>query len=161
MERTILKLLENNARLTANDIAEALKISEKEALDTIEKLENAGVINGYKAVINWDKYDENLVSALIDLKVSPQAGQGFDRVAEKIQQYDHVKNVYLLSSGRYDIHLLVEGKSLKEVANFVSQKLAPMDCVTETSTHFILKRYKDGGIVFNNDEHDNRQVVTL
>ena len=159
MEQKILKILEKDGRATAKEIAEMLSTDEKEVEEIIANLEEKGVIGGYKAMINWNKFDENLVSALIELKVTPQLDQGFDRVAEKIYQYEHVKNVYLMSSGIYDLSVLIEGKNLKEVAGFVAEKLAPMECIISTSTHFILKRYKEGGIVYEAEKEDGRQVV--
>ena len=159
MEQKILKILEKDGRATAKEIAEELCLDEKIVEKTIADLEDNGIIGGYKAMINWDKLDENLVSALIELKVTPQLDQGFDRVAEKIYQYDHVKNVYLMSSGNYDLSVLIEGRNLKDVAGFVAEKLAPMECITSTSTHFILKRYKDGGIIYETPIKDNRQVT--
>ena len=159
MEQKILKILEKDGRATAKEIAEMLSLGEKEVEEIIADLEEKGVIGGYKAMINWNKFDENLVSALIELKVTPQLDQGFDRVAEKIYQYEHVKNVYLMSSGIYDLSVLIEGKNLKEVAGFVAEKLAPMECIISTSTHFILKRYKEGGSVYEAEKVDGRQVV--
>ena len=159
MEQKILRILEKDGKATAKEIAEQLSVNEKEVEKTIADLEERGIIGGYKAMINWEKYDQNLVSALIELKVTPQLDQGFDRVAEKIYQYEHVKNVYLMSSGIYDLSVMIEGKNLKEVAGFVAEKLAPMECITSTSTHFILKRYKEGGIIYETDIKDNRQVI--
>lgn len=159
MEQKILKILEKDGKATAKEIAAQLALDEKEVEKTIAELEEKGIIGGYKAMINWDKFDENLVSALIELKVTPQLDQGFDRVAEKIYQYEHVKNVYLMSSGIYDLSVMIEGKNLKEVAGFVAEKLAPMECITSTSTHFILKRYKEGGIIYETDREDSRQVI--
>lgn len=159
MEQKILKILEKDGKATAKEIAAQLALDEKEVENTIAELEEKGIIGGYKAMINWDEFDENLVSALIELKVTPQLDQGFDRVAEKIYQYEHVKNVYLMSSGIYDLSVMIEGKNLKEVAGFVAEKLAPMECITSTSTHFILKRYKEGGIIYETDREDSRQVI--
>ena len=161
MEQKILKILEKDGRATAKDIAIELSLEEKEVERIIADLEERGVIGGYKAMINWNKYDENLVSALIELKVTPQLDQGFDRVAEKIYQYEHVKNVYLMSSGAYDLSVMIEGRNLKEVAGFVAEKLAPMECVTSTRTHFILKKYKQDGIIFEKPRKDERSVITL
>ena len=155
----IAEILHNDCRLGADKIATMLDMSAEAVAAAIEQLEKNGTIVGYGAVVNWDKLDENLVSALIELKVTPQLDQGFDRVAEKIYQYDHVKNVYLMSSGNYDLSVLIEGKNLKDVAGFVAEKLAPMECITSTSTHFILKRYKDGGIIYETQTKDSRQVT--
>ena len=159
MEQKILSILEKDGRATAKEIAIELGTDEKTVENIISELEDKGIIGGYKAMINWNKYDENLVSALIELKVTPQIDQGFDRVAEKIYQFEHVKNVYLMSSGSYDLSVMIEGKSLKDVAGFVAEKLAPMECITSTSTHFILKRYKEGGIVYEGEKVDGRQVI--
>ncbi len=159
MEQKILEILEKDGRATAKEIARELSLNEKDVERIIAELEEKGIIGGYKAMINWDKFDENLVSALIELKVTPQLDQGFDRVAEKIYQFEHVKNVYLMSSGAYDLSVMIEGKNLKEVAGFVAEKLAPMECITSTSTHFILKRYKEGGIVYEAEKEDSRQVI--
>ena len=103
--------------------------------------------------------DVEIVSALIELRVTPQRGEGFDKIAERIYKYPQVKSVYLMSSGAYDLTVMIDGKSMKEVAMFVAEKLAPMECITATSTHFILKRYKEGGIVYESEKVDGRQVM--
>ena len=115
---------------------------------------------GYKTIVNWDKTDKDVVVALIDLRITPQRGEGFDKVAERIYKYPQVKSLYLMS-GAYDLSVTIEGKSMKEVALFVAQKLAPMDSIISTATHFVLKKYKEEGIVFEDDEKDTRQVITL
>ena len=132
----------------------------KEVADKIEKMEKENVIVGYKTIVNWDKTDKDVVVALIDLRITPQRGEGFDKVAERIYKYPQVKSLYLMS-GAYDLSVTIEGKSMKEVALFVAQKLAPMDSIISTATHFVLKKYKEEGIVFEDDEKDTRQVITL
>lgn len=137
-----------------------LGMEEKEVADKIEKMEKENVIVGYKTIVNWDKTDKDVVVALIDLRITPQRGEGFDKVAERIYKYPQVKSLYLMS-GAYDLSVTIEGKSMKEVALFVAQKLAPMDSIISTATHFVLKKYKEEGIVFEDDEKDTRQVITL
>ena len=134
--------------------------SAQEVGEQIAKLEKENVIVGYKTLINWDKTDRDVVIALIELRVTPQRGEGFDKVAERIYKYPQVKTLYLMS-GAYDLAVIIEGKTMKEVALFVAQKLAPMDAILSTATHFVLKKYKEEGIVFEDDEKDTRQVITL
>ena len=141
-------------------IAQMLGMEEKEVADKIEKMEKENVIVGYKTIVNWDKTDKDVVVALIELRITPQRGEGFDKVAERIYKYPQVKKLYLMS-GAYDLAVTIEGKSMKEVALFVAQKLAPMDSIISTATHFVLKKYKEEGIVFEDDEKDTRQVITL
>ena len=137
-----------------------LGMEEKEVADKIEKMEKENVIVGYKTIVNWDKTDKDVVVALIDLRITPQRGEGFDKVAERIYKYPQVKSLYLMS-GAYDLAVTIEGKSMKEVALFVAQKLAPMDSIISTATHFVLKQFQEEGIVFEDDEKDTRQVITL
>lgn len=160
MEEEILRILEQNARETPEAIAQMLGADCEKVREKIAELEEKRVIAAYKAVINWDRIDNDLVTALIDLKITPQLGKGFDRVAEKIYQFPHVKSVYLMSGG-YDLSVTIEGKSMKDVALFVAEKLAPMECVLSTTTHFILRKYKDGGIILNQGNVDGRQMITL
>jgi DNA-binding Lrp family transcriptional regulator len=128
-------------------MAAMLGRSEAEVSDAIADFEARGVILRYKAVVDWEKTDVEMVTALIDVKVTPQRGEGFDRVAERIYQYDEVESLYLMSGG-YDLSVLITGRTMKEVALFVAEKLAPLESVTGTATHFLLKKYKDGGVVF-------------
>ena len=155
----ILRIIEKDGLASVDKIAE---ITGRDA-DTVKKqlseLKESGIVAGYKAVVNWDKYDSNTVIALIDVKMSPQLGSGYDRVAAKIYNYPCVKSVYLMSGG-YDLSITIEGKSLKEIANFVSEKLAPMECILSTTTHFILRKYKEEGFILDNPEED-RRVVTF
>ncbi|MBQ4159882.1 MAG: Lrp/AsnC family transcriptional regulator, partial [Clostridia bacterium] len=126
----------------------------------IQSLEKDKTILGYRAMINWEKTMKESVIALIEIKVTPQMGEGFDKIAKRIYQYDVVQSVYLMSGG-FDLCVMIEGKTLKEVALFVSEKLAPMDSVQSTATHFVLKKYKDAGVVFQQDSGDERRMITL
>ena len=155
MEKNILKLLEEDARLTTDQLAVMLDADKNEVKNTIDKLEREGVILGYKAVIDWEKTDREYVTAMIDVKLAPQRDRGFDKVAEKIFNYPEVKAVYLMS-GAYDLSVLIEGKTMREVAYFVSQKLAPIESIISTATHFVLHKYKDNGIIYGYDEIDER-----
>jgi len=152
---TILKLLEENAQLTAEQLAVMLGKSEEEVKAAIKRYEDEGVIRGYTALVDWDKTDREYVSAIIEIKVTPSATAGIDRIAEKIINYPEVKSVMLVSGG-FDLLVTIEGKTLKEVAYFVANKLAPMEGVLSTATHFVLKKYKDKGIVYGAPEVDER-----
>jgi DNA-binding Lrp family transcriptional regulator len=157
----ILRILEkDSARAPLSNVAHMLGMEEAEVEKEIAKMEKEKVIVGYKTMINWDKTDREVVTALIELRITPQRGEGFDRVAERIYKYPQVRSLYLMS-GAYDLAVTIEGKSMKEVALFVAEKLAPMDSVISTATHFVLKKYKEEGIVFDDDEKDTRQVITL
>lgn len=163
MEETneILRLLDiEKGKIDRAKIAAMLRIDEQEVNKKLTELEHNNVIVGYKTIVNWDKTDRDVVSALIELKITPQRGEGFDKVAKRIYKYPQVKSLYLMS-GAYDLAVNIEGKTMKEVALFVAQKLAPMDAVISTATHFVLKKYKEEGIVFEDNEKDTRQVITL
>ena len=160
MEEILNILDKEKGNVSRAKIAQMLGMEEKEVADKIEKMEKENVIVGYKTIVNWDKTDKYVVVALIDLRITPQRGEGFDKVAERIYKYPQVKSLYLMS-GAYDLAVTIEGKSMKEVALFVAQKLAPMDSIISTATHFVLKKYKEEGIVFEDDEKDTRQVITL
>ncbi|HIY08578.1 MAG TPA: Lrp/AsnC family transcriptional regulator [Firmicutes bacterium] len=157
---TLLIALENNARLSNRQLAAMLGKTEEEVEAAIEAYEREGVILGYKTLINWDKTDRDLCHARIELKVIPQSGHGFDEIANQLMQYDQVETVYLMS-GAYDLALTVRGKSFKDVALFVSQCLAPIDAVQSTSTHFVLKKYKERGKSVIEKEIDTREVTGL
>lgn len=158
MKTEILKLLENDAKLTPEQISVMLDIPLDEVKACINEFENNSTILGYKAVVDWEKTERESVTAMIDVKLTPQRGKGYDRVAEKIYNYPEVKSVFLMS-GAYDLSVLIEGKTMKEVAFFVSQKLAPIDEVISTATHFVLHRYKDTGVLYDStldiDERGN------
>lgn len=156
----ILTLLENDATLTASELSLMLKKEVGEVKGMIEKYEKDGVILGYQAIVDWDKTDREYVSALIEVKVMPQRDRGFDKIAEKITQHPEVKALYLMSGG-FDFTVLIEGKTMKEVAYFVAQKLAPIEFVTSTATHFVLRKYKDKGVVYSAPEKDERGNMPL
>lgn len=160
MEKQILDILKTNSKISEKDLAVMLNTSEEKVSATIKQLEERGVILGYDTLIDWEKTDYDKVVAYIEVRVTPQRGQGFDKVAERIYQYPQVSACSLMS-GRYDLFVVVEGKSMKEVALFVAEKLAPIDSVLSTSTHFVLKKYKDNGIIFNRVSKDEREAVVL
>lgn len=161
MVNNILDILEKtDKKLTNEQIAQMIGSNEQEVSDIIKGLEKDNIIVGYKTRINWEKTDREIVTAIIELRVSPQRGEGFDKVAEKIHKYSQVKSLYLMS-GSYDLCVIIEGQTMKDVALFVASKLAPMDNVLSTATSFVLKKYKDDGMIFYNDEEDSRQVITL
>lgn len=156
----ILELLEKDCRITPDQIAVMIDKSPAEVAQAVAQYEKEGVILGYKTLINWELTLKESVTALIELKVTPQIGQGFDKIAEKIQQYDMVTSVYLMSGG-FDLAVFIEGRTLKEVSLFVAEKLAPMDAVLSTATHFVLRKYKDAGVVFAPMTEDERRMITL
>ena len=155
MNTEILKLLENDARLTTEQLSVMLNCDQASIERELNDYEKNGTILGYKAIIDWEKTEQESVSAMIDVKLTPQRDRGFDRVAEKIYNYPEVKSVYLMS-GAYDLSVLIEGKTMKEVAFFVSQKLATIDAVISTATHFVLHKYKDKGVVYDVTDVDER-----
>ena len=142
MNIKLLNLLNKNARASTADLATMLGMSEEEVALQIAEMEKEGLIRGYKAVIDWDQLDNAYVSAIIELKVTPKAGFGFEDVAAKVMKYPEVESVYLMS-GVYDLNVVVKGKSLQDVANFVAKELSAMDSVTSTATHFVMRRYKE------------------
>ncbi len=156
--KQILQLLEKDARLTTEQMAVMLNCSEDEIKAEMDRLESEGIILGYKALVDWDKTDREYVSAVIELKVAPQRDRGFDRIAEKIYNYPEVQSVHLMSGG-YDLMLIIEGKTMKEVAYFVAYKLAPMEDIVSTATHFVLKKYKDKGVIYKQPEKDERESI--
>lgn len=151
----LLNILEEDATLTAAQLATMLGKEEGDIKKMISAYEKDGVILGYKTIIDWDKTDREYVTALIEVKLMPQKDRGFDKIAEKIYNYPEVQSLYLMSGG-YDLALFIEGKTMKEVAYFVAQKLAPIDSITSTATHFVLRKYKDKGIVYGGIEDDLR-----
>lgn len=155
MDRKILEMLEADGRLTAKQIALMLDKEEGEIRDMIEKFEKEGVILGYKAIVDWDKTDREYATALIELKVTPQYNRGFDAIAERIYNYPEVQSVYLMS-GAYDLCVILEGKTIREVALFVAQRLAPLEAVLSTATHFVLRKYKDKGVIYGPANFDER-----
>lgn len=159
MRQKILELLENDSKLTPKQIAIMIGEDEAEVEKEIEAMEEEGVILHYSAFINWEKVEKETVSALIDVKVTPQRDVGFDEIAERIYRFPEVRTVMLMS-GMYDLSVEVTGKSMKDVALFVAQKLATLDQVQSTMTNFVLKRYKERGIILEDKEQDYRQVIT-
>jgi len=156
----VLELLEKDSRITVSEIAVRLGKQENEIKDIIKKYEENGVIVAYSTMINWEKTQKEVVTALIEVKITPQRLEGFDRAAERIYKFPEVSSCYLMSGG-FDLTVIIEGKTLKEVAMFVSEKLAPLESVLSTSTHFVLKKYKDKGQMFNSNEVDGREAIFL
>lgn len=159
MREEILQAMEKDCKITAKDLAIMTGRHEEEIINEIQTLEKEKIICGYNTLINWDKVDADKVTALIEVKVTPQRGEGFDKIAERIYRFKEVKAVYLMSGG-FDLTVIIEGKTMKEVALFVGQKLAPLEAVLSTATHFVLKKYKEHGIILEDEKKDERMVVT-
>ncbi len=155
----ILHLLHEDSRLTVETIAEMLGDNPEHIAQAIRELEQNKVILRYSTLVNWDCMESNRVTAVIDVKVMPQREVGFDAIAEKIYRFPEVKSVGLMS-GTYDLQVTVEGHDIKEVARFVSEKLATIENVNSTTTHFLLKKYKSDGVIFNDQDGDRRLVIT-
>ncbi len=160
MREQILNVLERNSRIDLGELAVMLGSSEAVIANEVQEMEKEGILCGYHTLIDWDKTSADKVTALIEVRVTPQRGHGFDSIAERIYNYPEVRSVYLISGG-FDLMVILEGKSLREVSSFVSSKLSTLDTVISTSTHFILKKYKDYGTIFGRKEEDERQRVTL
>lgn len=159
MRKKILSYLDKNSKIDIGELAIILGEEESAVEEEIKKMEDEKVICGYHTMIDWDKTDTDYVTALIEVRVTPQRGQGFDSIAERIYKYPEVRSVYLISGG-YDLMVILEGKSLKAVSQFVSDKLSTLDSVLSTATHFILKKYKDHGTIFDKKAKDERMLVT-
>ncbi|MDO5022931.1 MAG: Lrp/AsnC family transcriptional regulator [Eubacteriales bacterium] len=155
----ILGLLKKDCRMPLEDIATMLNLSMTEVASHIDDMEKHGIILKYMPLINWDKTDKQFVEAFIEVKVTPQKEQGFDAMAKNIYQYDEVKSVFLVS-GSFDLLILAEAPTLKELALFVSEKLSVLDTVTSTATSFVLKRYKQDGIIFEKHSSDKRLLIS-
>lgn len=153
----VLKLLEKDSRLTEQQLAAMLGMEPEQVSAVIEKYQSDGVILKYMTLIDWDKTSEEYVRALIEVKIAPQRGEGFDRIAERIYQYDEVDSVYLMS-GDFDLAVYITAKTIKDVAQFVYARLAPIEGVTATATHFILKNYKEKGCVFNRVSEQEERI---
>ncbi len=153
----ILALLDQDARLTPAQLANMLELPENEVRDRIYALEKNNTIIGYKTLIDWEKTDKEFVTALIEVKITPQKGMGFDEIARQIYRQPQVESVYLMSGG-FDLTVIISGKSMKDVARFVSEQLAPMENVLSTGTHFVLKKYKEQGVEFDPSTRDEREV---
>ena len=159
LKQRLLNILQEDCRIPLEKPAVMLGVTIEETAAAIEEMEEDGTILRYRPVINWDKLNINRVEAMIELRVTPQRDMGFDAVASRIYRFDEVKSVYLMSGG-YDLIVLVEAPTLKELAAFVSEKLSVLDMVTGTATSFVLKRYKQDGVVFENRSPDGRLVIS-
>ena len=155
---TLLELLEQDCTQSPAQLAAQAGMTEAEAKDELRRLEEEGVILGYQAVIDWDRVKRENVTALIEVKVTPQRQMGFEKIAERLSLYSEVKAVYLMS-GAFDFTVIIEGKIMRGVAQFVSEKLATIDSVISTATHFVLKKYKDHGTVLNDGPQDERMLI--
>lgn len=159
MENKLLKLLENDATLTPEQLSVMLKKEVGDIKKMILDYEKNGVILGYKTLIDWDKTSREYVTAIIEVKTTPMAERGFDRIAEKIYNYPEVESLYLVSGG-FDYAIIIEGKTLREVALFVAEKLSPIEHITSTATHFVLRKYKDKGLIYGSaPEIDERETL--
>lgn len=158
MREQLLKTIEKNSRINLKELAIILGVEETDVIAELEKCEAEGIICGYHTMIDWDKVGVEKVSALIEVRVTPQRGEGFDKIAERIYRYPEVTAVYLISGG-YDLLVSLEGKTLREVSAFVSDKLSTLDTVISTATHFILKKYKDHGTILEKKREDTREKV--
>ncbi len=160
MREKILNFIEKNSRIDLKEIAVCLGITEIDVANEIAAMESEGIICGYHTLIDWDKVTEERIHALIEVRVTPQRGKGFDEIAERIFKYPEVQSTYLISGG-YDLLVFMEGKTLKEISTFVTQKLSTLDSVISTTTHFVLRKYKDHGIVLDSKSTDERMIMTL
>ena len=183
MREEILRIIERNSRIDTGELAVRLGRDESDVVNEMMKMEEEGIICGYHTMINWEKTTQETVTALIEVRVTPQRGEGFDKIAERVYKYPEVKSVYLISGG-FDLLVTaektftaktkdgtidleftfdssaLEGKTLKEVSMFISDKLSTLDTVISTSTHFILKKYKDHGTIMTKKKQDERQMIT-
>ena len=154
----LLQLLESDCTLTPEQLASMADMTVEEVKSAVKEFEAEKLILGYQAVVDWDRTQRENVTALIEVKVTPQRGEGFDRIAERIYQYDEVESVYLMS-GAFDLTVIISGRTLKEVAQFVGDKLAPLEDVTGTATHFILHKYKENHLIFEKREEQEKEWI--
>lgn len=157
--RELLEILEKNSRVSVGELASMLQKSEYEIEKEISRLEREKIILSYGALINWERYGDDTVTAVIEINLTPQREVGFDAIAERIYRFDEVRTVYLMS-GNFDLLVIIEGKSLKDVANFVATRLSTIEGVTQTRSHFMLKPYKKDGVIIEDEEQDRRLVVS-
>ncbi len=157
---TLLKLLSENGRLSLEQLASLTATTETEVATKMDEYQANGIIAGYQAIVNWEKAGSELVSSIIEVNISPKRDFGFDEFASIISKFPEVESVYLMSGG-YDISITVKGNSFRDIAMFVSKKLSPMDSVLSTATHFVLKIYKDHGVVFLDEKSDERGLASL
>lgn len=156
----LLRLIADNAKLTNGQMAVMLDATEEDVAARIAQLENNGIIKGYKALVDWDRTGRDLVSARIEIKVIPKGTMGFEEIAYTISQFPEVETCYLMSGG-YDLALTISGKSFKDIALFVAHRLAPMEPIQSTATHFVLKKYKERGVMMIDESEDEREVTSL
>ena len=159
MREELLSVIERNSRIPLDELAVILGVSKEAVIDEMAALEKEGIICGYHTLIDWEKTSQEKVNALIEVRVTPQRGQGFDKIAERIYNYPEVRAVYLISGG-YDLLVTLEEKSLKEISMFVTDKLSTLESVLSTATHFILKKYKDHGTILGKKHVDEREIFT-
>ena len=155
LKEKILRAIAKDSKIATEELAIRLGCTKEELITAIAEMEADKVICGYPTLIDWDKVSDEKVTALIELKVTPQRGQGFDKIAERIYKFDEVESVYLMSGG-FDLTVIIRGKSMKEVSRFVFEKLAPMESIQSTATHFVLKKYKDQGLIMQFESDDER-----
>lgn len=160
MNMKLLNLLNKNARYSVSELATMSGLTEDAVITEIKAMEKEGLIRGYKAVIDWERLDTAYVSALIELKVTPKAGLGFEEIAERVMKYNEVESVYLMSGG-YDLCVIVKGKTFQQVAMFVAKELSTIDSVISTATHFVLRRYKEMDVQLCGDKTDDRGTLSL
>ena len=158
MDTKLLRLLENDCTLTREQLASMADMTVEEVNAAIKEYEEKKIVLGYKAIVDWDRTDRESVTALIEVKVTPQRNEGFDRVAERIYQYDEVESVYLMS-GAFDLTVIISGRTLKEVAQFVGERLSTLEDVTGTATHFILHKYKEKHLIFEKQEKQPKEWI--
>ena len=160
MREKILTFIEKNSRIDVKELAIVLGVDEAAVMNELEEMESEHIICGYHTLINWEKTGIEKVTAMIEVRVTPQRGMGFDKVAERIYNYPEVNSVYLISGG-FDFMVTLEGRTLREVSEFVSDKLSPLDSVLSTKTNFILKKYKDHGTIMAEQRKDERELMSL
>jgi DNA-binding Lrp family transcriptional regulator len=159
-QHELLRLIEHNARLTQPELAVMLGATESEIAAEIDRLHNENIILGYTTVVNWEKTNRESVTAMIEVRLTPQRDQGFDKIAQHLYRFPQVTSCYLMSGG-FDLMLIIEDSTLREVASFISNKVAPIEGVVSTATHFILKKYKTNGVIFENKQIDPREAIIL
>lgn len=159
MREQLLMVIEKNSRIDLKELAVILGVEEIDIVNELATMEKEGIICGYHTLIDWDKTTIDKVTALIEVRVTPQRGHGFDFIAERIYKYPEVRAVYLISGG-YDLLVILDGKNLREVSQFVSDKLSTQESILSTATHFVLKKYKDHGTIFEKKSEDERMVIT-
>ena len=158
MREELLAIIEKNSRIDIHDLAILLGESEAAVANEIAEMEKEHIICGYHTLINWDNTGEEKVNAMIEVKVTPQRDMGFNKVAERIYKFEEVESVYLMSGG-FDLTVIIEGKSMKEVSRFVTEKLSTLEYITSTATYFVLKKYKEHGLIMTDEKHDSERML--